>query len=128
MFKAKSVLAPLLLAGGLLAACYAYPPPPQVRWVETPAGRAVEVGGAVRAPQVISRVNPVATSSAGFAQVRLVISEKGTVKNVEVLSASDEASAKSAKEALVQWKFAPTFVDGAPVSVVHEFKITFKQP
>ena len=128
MFKGSSLRAPIFFAVGLLSACYTYPPPPEVRWVDTPVGKAVAVGGAVRSPQVIARVNPAATSSAGFVQARLVISEQGTVRNVEILAASDDAAVKSAREALAQWRFAPTIVNGAPVPVVHELKITFKQP
>ena len=119
--------AALLLAVVLVSACYSYPPPPpQARWVDTPVGKAVAVGGPVRSPKVISRVNPTAIGQAGFAEARLVISENGTVKNVEIVSASSDAAARSAKEALSQWKFAPTRLDSAPVPVVHELKITFK--
>ena len=126
MFKSSSLLA--AIAVGLLSGCYTYPPPPEVRWVDTPVGKAVQVGGAVRSPQVISRVNPEATNSAGVVEARLVISENGTVRHVEIHSASNNAAASSAKEALSKWKFAPTIVNGSPVPVVHELKITFKEP
>ena len=69
-----------------------------------------------------------ATNAAGFVQARLVIDENGLVKNVQILSATDDAAAQSAKAALAQWKFTPTFVEGAPVPVVYEMKITFKEP
>jgi TonB family protein len=80
-----------------------------------------------RAPGHCAR-NPAATNTAGFVKARLVIDQNGLVKNVEILSATDNAAAQSARDALAQWKFTPTFVDGAPVQVVHELKITFKQP
>ena len=125
---AKRLLASLSIAGGLLSGCYYPPPPPQVQWVETSVGRAATVGGPVREPRVVSRVNPVATSSAGFAQARLVIGGNGAVRTVDILSASDDAAARSAKDALSQWKFVPTIIDGSPAQIVHELKITFKQP
>ena len=112
----------------LFAGCYTDPYYPQVNWVDTPVGKAVAIGGAVREPKVIARVNPEATNAAGFVQARLVIDENGLVKNVQILSATDDAAAQSAKAALAQWKFTPTFVEGAPVPVVYEMKITFKEP
>ena len=117
----------ILAAVILLAACYS-DPMYEVRWVETPVGKAVAIGGAIREPKVIARVNPATTNAAGFVQARLVIDENGLVKNVQILSATDDAAAQSAKAALAQWKFTPTFVEGAPVPVVYEMKITFKAP
>jgi len=112
----------------LLAACYTDPYYPQVNWVDTPVGKAVAIGGAVREPKVIARVNPEPTNTAGFVQARLVIDGNGLVKNVQIVSATDDAAAQSAKNALAQWKFTPTIVEGAPVPVVYEMKLTFKEP
>jgi len=127
MPKASRLLAALLIAGGLFSACYS-DPAYDVRYVDTPVGKAAVIGGPVREPKVIARVNPDPTNTAGFVQARVVIDENGLVKNVEILSATDNAAAESAKAALAQWKFTPTFVQGAPVKVVYELKITFKQP
>jgi len=125
------LLTTLSIAAVLLCGCYYpyYPPPGgEIRWVDTPVGKAAAVGGPIRAPKIINQVTPAATNSAGFAQVRVVISPQGTVSNVEILAASDDAAAKSAKEALAKWKFTPTFLEGSAIPVVHEFKITFKKP
>lgn len=116
-----------LLMFFLLTACYT-DPMYQVNWVDTPVGKAVAIGGAIREPKVIARVNPEATNAAGFVQARLVIDGNGLVKNVQIVSATDDAAAQSAKNALAQWKFTPTFVEGAPVPVVYEMKLTFKEP
>jgi hypothetical protein len=129
MFKLTRLFVPLTIALGLLSACYPYPyypPPPQVNWVDTPSGKAVTVGGAIREPKVIKRVNPAATNSSGLVQARLLIGPDGTVRNVDILSATDGAAAQSAKDALSQWTFTRTYVDGTAVPVVHELKITFK--
>ena len=126
MFKTRRFLAPLSIAVVLLSACYYYPPPPSAQWVDTSVGKAVVVGGPVREPKVVSRVNPVATNSAGVVQARVIIAPDGTVRTVEILSATDGAAAQSAKDALSQWKFTRTYVDGTAVPVVHELKITFK--
>jgi TonB family protein len=123
MKHARTVLAAIVF----LAACYS-DPAYEVHWVDTPVGKAVAIGGPIREPKVIARVNPAATNAAGFVQARLVIDGNGLVKNVQILSATDDAAAQSAKAALAQWKFTPTFVEGAPVPVVYEMKITFKQP
>jgi hypothetical protein len=120
----RNLVVSLLLAGGILSGCYY--PPPGVNWVDTPVGKAVSVGGVVREPTVVARVNPESTNAPGFAQARLVIGSNGAVRNVEIVSASDNAAAASAKTALSQWKFVPTFVDGSAVQVVHEVRITFK--
>ena len=127
MTRATRLFASLSIACCVFAGCYT-DPAHEVRWADTPVGKAVVIGGMVREPQVISRVNPAQTNTAGFVKARLVIDQNGLVKNVEILSATDNAAAQSAKDALAQWKFTPTFVDGAPVQVVYELKITFKQP
>ena len=127
MLKASRRLATLFIASWLLSACYT-DPATEVRYADTPVGKAVVIGGAIREPKVIARVNPAATNTAGFVKARLVISENGLVKNVEILSATDNAAAQSAKDALAQWKFTPTFVNGAPVQVVYEMNLTYKQP
>jgi hypothetical protein len=129
MFKVRPLLVPLAIALGLLSGCYPYPyypPPPQVNWVDTPVGKAVSVGGVVKEPKVVARVNPAPTNSAGVVQARIVIAPDGTVSNVEILSATDGAAAQSAKNALSQWKFTRTYVDGTAVPVVHQLKLTFK--
>ena len=127
MLTLRVLLAPISIAACLLSACYT-DPAYDVKWVDTPVGRAAVIGGPIHEPKVISRVNPASTNSAGFVQARVVISENGTVKNVQILSATDDAAAKSAQDALAKWKFTPTFVGGAPVQVIYELKITFKQP
>jgi TonB family protein len=125
MSNVARLLVSLPFAAVLLSACYS-DPAYEVRYTDTPVGKAAVIGGIVREPQVVARVNPAATNTAGFVKARLVIDENGLVKNVEILSATDNAAAQSAKDALAQWKFTPTFVSGAPVKVVYELKITFK--
>ena len=126
MFKTRRFLAPLSIAVVLLSACYYYPPPPSAQWVDTSVGKAVAVGGPVREPKVVSRVNPVATNEPGVVQARVVIAPDGTVSAVEILSASSGANAQSAKNALSQWRFTRTYLDGTAVPVAHELKLTFK--
>jgi hypothetical protein len=120
----------LSLAAVLFAACYyPYPDPStEVHWVDTSVGKAVAIGGAVREPRTITRVNPEPTNTAGYVQAKLIIGENGSVKKVDILSATDDAAANSARAALMQWKFAPTFVGSGPVPVVYDVKLTFKKP
>ena len=100
------------------------PPPP-------PAERApVRTGGDVRPPQKTHHVAPVYPSIARSARVsgtvilEAVIAEDGRVEDVRVLRSIallDEA----AIEAVRQWRFTPTLLNGRPVRVLMTVTVSF---
>jgi periplasmic protein TonB len=111
------------IAGGDLVAPPAPPP------VTPPAP--IRVGGLVKEPQKIRDVAPryplVAqqTKVQGVVILEAVISESGVVQGVRVLLSKpllDEA----AVEAVRQWRFTPTLLNGQPVPVVMTVTVNFR--
>jgi len=91
----------------------------------------VRVGGSIRQPTIVRRVNPVYPGIARSARVQgIVILEatvntKGRVTDVRVLRGVpllDEA----AIEAVRQWEYTPTLMNGVPVPVIMTVTVTFK--
>jgi TonB family protein len=103
---------------------------------DQPAGRSdepVRIGDGVPPPAKIHDVPPVYPPAAREAGVQgLVILEAtidptGEVGNVEVLRSVPELE-EAAIAAVEQWRYEPTLVDGAPVSVLMTVTINFLLP
>ena len=129
----------VVVIGFLLQCCTtAVPNTPPSRnaqtWVDTPVGRAVRPDGTVKAPAVLTRVNPTypdsdrRTGTDGLVLLEVVIDEQGKVANVKVLDAPSPALGAAASAAVRQWTFAPTEIDGVRVKVLHSVAIQFKLP
>jgi len=98
-----------------------------------PAGdiQAVRVGGAIKEPRRIHGVNPVYPDIAQQARVQGIvilectISPQGQVTDVRVLRGIpllDEA----AIDAVRQWVYTPTLLNGVPVPVIMTVTVNFK--
>ncbi len=90
----------------------------------------LRVGGAIRPPEKIRHVAPIYPSIAQAAHVsgvvilEAVIGEDGSVRNVTVLRSArllDDA----AIEAVRQWRFTPTLLNGQAVAVVMTVTVGF---
>src|SRR5205085_6135924 len=101
------------VVGGVVGGLPDAPPPPT----------AVRVGGQIKEPKKLKNVPPVYPPIAQQAHVQGVgileatISPQGKVSDVKVLRSVpllDEA----AKEAVRQWVYSPTLLNGVPVSVI----------
>jgi TonB family protein len=93
----------------------------------------VRVGGTIRAPMKLVDVKPVYPASMrvagleGEVPIEAVIGRDGTVISLRVLSAQVHPDfAVAASDAVRQWKFAPTLLNGAPVEVAMTVSVTFK--
>jgi len=97
------------------------PPPPTVR----------RVGGDIRPPQKVTDVAPVypplarAARVEGIVILEAVIGEDGGVRDVRVLR-SVQLLDEAAMEAVRQWRFTPTLLNGEPVPVVMTITVAFK--
>jgi protein TonB len=97
------------------------PPPPQP----------VRVGGEIRPPQRVTDVAPVYPTIARAAHVEgivileAVIGEDGAVRDVRVLRSLPLLDA-AAIDAVRQWRFTPTLLNGQPVPVVMTVTVAFK--
>jgi TonB family protein len=77
------------------------------------------VGGPIAEPRAVHRVEPAFPAGRrGSAILEITIARDGTVEDVRTLRA-DEGFETPAVQAVRQWRFEPTVVDGRPVRVIH---------
>ena len=97
------------------------------------AGQPVRVGGAVKAPTQISKVPPVYPAIAQSARVsgvvilEALIGVDGRVADAKVLR-SIPLLDQAALDAVRQWAYTPTLLNGVPVPVVMTVTVTFSLP
>jgi TonB family protein len=98
------------------------------------AGRrpVVRVGGNVRAPRKLRDVKPYYPDSMreagieGEVSMEAIIARDGTVQSVRVLSAGIHPDlAQAAVDAVRQWRFEPTLLNGKPVDVTMSTVVKF---
>jgi TonB family protein len=92
----------------------------------------VRVGGNIKAPMKLVNVNPTypasmrAAGRSGVVPLDALIGTDGTVVFARVVSASVHPDfADAAVEAVRQWKFSPTLLNGKPVEVLMGVTINF---
>ena len=106
---------------------------PAVRPAAQPEGpRPIRVGGNIRVPRKLQDVRPIypasmrAAGREGVVPVEAIIGRDGTVTSVRVLTAQVHPDfAIAAVDAVRQWRFSPTLLNGAPVEVVMNVSVTF---
>jgi protein TonB len=90
------------------------------------------VGGSVRPPVKLVDVPPVLPEMAVRANVRgiviveVTIDVDGTVKDARVLRSIPMLDA-AALEAVRQWRYEPTMIDGKPVPVIMTVTVAFER-
>ncbi|HEX5474129.1 MAG TPA: M56 family metallopeptidase [Vicinamibacterales bacterium] len=96
------------------------------------AGPPLRVGGQIRAPRMLKHVRPVyppemrAAGREGVVPIEAIIRRDGTVGSVRVLSADVHPDfVIAAVDAVRQWRYSPTLLNGRPVDVVMNVSITF---
>jgi protein TonB len=109
------------VVGGVVGGLPQAAPPPQA---------AIRVGGQVKAPKKIKDVTPVYPELATQARVQGVvilectISPQGRVTDVKVLR-SIPLLDQAAVDAVKQWTYTPTLLNGVPVPVIMTVTVTF---
>jgi len=98
----------------------------------TGSGGPVRVGGNIRQPRKLKHANPVYpppmrdAGLEGSVPMEARIGLDGTVASVRVLSAQVHPEfARAAEEAVRQWVFSPTLLNGAPVEVQMTVSVRF---
>jgi protein TonB len=92
----------------------------------------LRVGGDVKAPVVINRVEPVYPEVArkarisGIVIVECIIDKQGNVTNVQVLKPLPFGLDQAAADAVRRWKFKPGTLNGQPVDVIFNLTVNFK--
>jgi TonB family protein len=91
----------------------------------------VHIGGDVQAAKLITRVAPLYPASAkaagiqGAVILQMVISKEGAPEDIKVISSPSDDLAQSALEAVRQWRYNSTLLNGAPVEVVTEVTVNY---
>jgi TonB family protein len=89
------------------------------------------VGGKVSAANIISKKAPVYPESAkiarmqGAVEVECVISEEGVPLETRVISSPGDDLSEATLEAVRQWRYKPTLLNGEPVEVVTDITVNF---
>jgi TonB family protein len=101
------------------------PPPPPVQ-----ERKPVRPGGDIREPQKIRHVPPIYPQIAisagvqGIVILEATISEAGTIENLRVLK-SHPLLERAAIEAVKQWRYTPTRLNGVPVPIIMTVTVNF---
>jgi len=113
-------------AGGVAGGIGAPPPPPP-----PPPAAPVRVGGNIAPPKKIKDVQPVYPSlalSAGVAGIVIIeatIGPQGNVTDARVLR-SISLLDQAALDAVRQWEFTPTLINGVPVAIIMSVTVNFQ--
>ena len=92
----------------------------------------IRVGGDVKAPVAIKRVEPLYTDLArkarveGVVIIEAIIDRNGDVTDVRILKPLPLGLDTSALEAVKRWKFQPGTLNGQPVPVIYNLTVNFR--
>jgi TonB family protein len=105
---------------------------PQALAPRPDADNVYRVGGGVKAPRVLSRVDPEYSEEGRAAKIngtvllQVVIGKDGIAHHINVLKGLDGGLDIKAVEAVQKWKFEPGTLDGEPVDVRAQIEINFR--
>jgi TonB family protein len=105
------------------------PPPPEIRNSE--GRRAFKVSGPVQQAQLTSRIEPrypviaKQTKTEGTVVLHAIISRDGRITALEVVS-GHPLLVQAALEAVLQWRYRPTYLGGEPVEVETTITVIFR--
>lgn len=118
------------VAGGVVGGIVsAVPPPPPVP-PRPAATEPVRIGGSIKAPNLLRRVEPIYSPLAANAQIgglvilEAVVDPEGSVESVKILMSRGALLDNAAIEALKQWRYSPLVFRGIPTRFV--VTVTFK--
>jgi protein TonB len=123
------------VAGGVLGGIGAAPPPPPpppppVKEVKPATPSRIRVGGNVQGAKLIKKPTPSYPPLAKQARIQgtvkftAIIGKDGTIQNLTLVS-GHPLLVQSAQDAVKQWVYQPTLLNGEPVEVVTEIDVNF---
>lgn len=106
------------------------PPPPP-----TPSGapQRIRVGGGVQQQNLVRKVDPVYPPLAYQARIQgtvrftAIIGRDGSIQNLQLVS-GHPLLVEAARQAVNQWEYKPTLLNGSPVEVVTQIDVNFTLP
>jgi protein TonB len=107
------------------------PPPPPPKPVEKAAAPTrIKIGGAVQQARLVRQPHPIYPPLAkqarisGVVRLSAIISKDGTIQKLEVIS-GHPLLVPAALEAVKQWVYQPTLLNGEPVEVITQIDVNF---
>ena len=116
--------------GGIISSTPLVAPPPPVKKAPPPPPKRIRVGGAVQKANLIRQVRPVYPPLArqariqGTVKLTAIIAKNGSIEKLEVVS-GHPLLIPSALQAVKQWRYKPTLLNGQPVEVVTQVDVNF---
>jgi periplasmic protein TonB len=101
------------------------PPPPKPKQTGP-----LRVGGNVQAARLVNKVTPIypplarQTRISGIVRLHAIISKDGAIKELEVVSGHPLLQ-QAALDAVRQWRYQPTLLNGDPVEVDTTIDVIF---
>ena len=96
-----------------------------------PGSRPIRVGGQVAQSNLVEKVQPVYPAAAksagvqGSVELQAVISAEGVPQDIQVVSSPSDDLSQSALEAVRQWRYRPTLLNGNPVTILTEILVNY---
>ena len=114
--------------GGVIGGVPPPPPPPPPK-PKAPSGPQ-RIGGNVMEANLLKKIQPVYPPLAKSARVQgtveftATISKEGNIENLQLVR-GHPLLVNAAKEAVLQWKYRPTMLNGSPVEVITDIIVNF---
>ena len=106
------------------------PPPPPLTTANASTPQRIRVGGNVQAQNLIQKVDPDYPPLARSARIQgtvrftAIIARDGRIQNLQLVS-GHPLLVESARQAVEQWVYRPTLLNGQPVEVVTQIDVNF---
>lgn len=104
--------------------------PPAPLPAKTQSHEPIRIGGGVSEANLIRRVQPVypplarTTHVEGVIEFTATISKQGTIENLQLVH-GHPLLVNAAREAILQWRYRPTLLNGEPVEVITDIMVKF---
>jgi TonB family protein len=91
----------------------------------------IRIDGSVQQAKLIHKVTPVYPVSAkqariqGVVQLEMVISKEGVPQDIRVITSPSDDLSQSALEAVAQWRYETTLLNGNPISVITDVTVHY---
>jgi protein TonB len=105
-------------------------PAPVVKPPTSAATAPVHVGGAVQSAKLVFGPRPsyprtaLITRTQGTVRIQAIIGRNGSISNLQVIS-GHPLLIDAARQAVQQWRYQPTLLNGEPVEVITEIDVNF---